>query len=137
MENTSERVLRAIVYYSLIAVVVALTALFVSRVATTDGIALWIQIIYYIWSAAVIFVVACDLTCIIVGRTRCYLGYVLYGITIAAIVMADILFMNLNLLNALGTSVEVTFMGLMGLCFVPTILAILVYFTGRRMLNQR
>ena len=134
MERTSERVLRAIVYYCLIAVALALVGLFVARVATNETIDLWVQIVYYIWAAALAIVMIWDIVCVNMRNTKCYLGYCLLGITVAAVVMADVLFMNLNVINALGTTVEVTFMGLMSLCFMPTILAIVAYFVGRRIM---
>jgi len=136
MDNTSERMLRNVIYYSLILLILALSGLFVARVATTGGIALWIQIIYYIWTAILILALGCNTVGVIMKKSRSYLGYLWYVILLLAVIMADVLFMNLNVINSLGTITEVTFMGILMLCFIPAILGIIAYRVSEKIITE-
>ena len=78
----------------------------------------------------------CNTVSVIMKRSRFYLGYVWYIILLLAVIMADVLFMNLNVINSLGTITEVTFMGILSLCFIPAILCVIAYCVGGKIITE-
>lgn len=116
-------------YYSLIALVIALTGIFLWRI-TSAGVHVAVQVIYYIWGAFLIFVVLADIYCSMLKVCKKCIGYSYFIITWAAIIMAIVLFFVLKLDTNLTFDNEMLYAGIISLCFIPTILGIIEYLMG-------
>ena len=118
-----------VTYYSLIALVVTITGLFLWRM-TSAGVHVAVQVIYYIWGAFLIFVALADIYCSMLKVHKKCIGYSYLVIAWAAIIMAIVLFFVLNLNTNLTFDNEMLYAGLISLCFIPTILGIVEYLMG-------
>lgn len=91
MSVRSKKVLSTIVYYTLAGLAILMSAFFVYVLAMRDT-ALWVKIIYFIWSGFVIANIIFDIVCTSNSEGKFISGLITYILSILAVVMACILY---------------------------------------------
>ena len=99
MEFTGKKVLLNIVYYTLIAIMVAIGVSFLIILGTSD-IALFPKIFYFVLTILFILLIIYDIICTHLNRMKFVSGIILYTLSIATLVMIFILY-GINATRAL------------------------------------
>lgn len=94
MSVNNKRFLSMIVYYTLIVLALASAGFFIYTLITRD-VAGWAKVVYFIWVALVIAVLIYDIMCTNKRQGKERSGFVIYVLSVLAVIMACILyFMN-------------------------------------------
>ena len=91
MDANLKKTLLTMTYYTLIGGMVALEIFFMITLAGAS-LAMWERVVYYILAIALVVAVVYDIICTIMHRQKYIAGFVLYVITIVAVVMSLIVF---------------------------------------------
>jgi len=133
MEANLKKVLLNVVYYTLIAVMVAFVIFFVITLANAS-MADWERISYYILIFALVGVVIFDIICTNRRRHKYTAGFILYALTLALVILSLIV-MALNSANGrLLVDISERFMRLILFSYLINVLAILIYCTGEKLI---
>jgi len=134
MENNQKRILLNMAYYSLFGLSILFTVLFVLRIVYSN-LPLYIQIIYYAWSAVLIFNLIFDLICTRRNSMKFISGIIYFILAFLTVVMAvDVFFMKGVSFRAI-TNLEFVYVIEMILNFTPITLAIYAYLFGEKIIN--
>jgi UDP-N-acetylmuramyl pentapeptide phosphotransferase/UDP-N-acetylglucosamine-1-phosphate transferase len=133
MDASLKKVLFNVVYYSLIAVMVAFVVFFLVTLPNAS-MAQWERISYYILTIALVLVVIFDIICTITRRNKYIAGLILYVITMLVIILSLII-MALNSANG-RLLIEITerFFRIIMFSYLINVFAILIYCTGEKLI---
>lgn len=134
MENNQKRSLLNLAYYTLIALGVIFSVIFILRIAAST-LPILIKIIYYIWSAVLIISLLFDVYCTMKHKKKYITGLIFFVLTILCVIMAAVVYFTQGISLALITTTEVTYFINMALSFMPIKLAIFAYLFGERIIN--
>ena len=134
MENNQKRLFLNMAYYSLIGITILFCTTFVFRVIYS-AMPLYIKIIYYVWTGALVLTIIYDLICTYNRGMKYISGLILYILAILSIIMAiDVFFMQGISIKTI-TNIEFTYFINMALSFIPIKLAIFAYLFGEKLIN--
>ncbi len=91
MSVNNKRILSIIVYYTLAALALAMAGFFLYCLVMKD-VAMWAEIIYYIWIGFVVGVIIFDIICTTTGEGKQISGLIIYILSVLSVVMAAILY---------------------------------------------
>jgi hypothetical protein len=130
MKETGKKTLLNLMYYGLVIVMVALIVSFFIGI-NNNGIALWARIVSMIICIALALLVVYMIICMYSGISAFPVGFILYGLTIASVIVAFIYYMRLTPANGLLTVVNLNiFMFVIGNLLLINALTIAIYITG-------
>ena len=133
MDANLKKVLLNIVYYSLIAVMVAFEIFLMITLANAT-MAVWERVCYYILLGALVGVVIYDIVCTCMHRQKYIAGFILYVITLAVIVISLIV-MAMNSANGrLLIDISERFFRIILFSYLINALAVLIYCTGEKLI---
>lgn len=122
-----------VVYYTLIAVMVAFVVFFLITLSGAS-MAEWERVAYYVLAIALVLVVIYDIICTCRRDHKYVSGFILYGITLAVIVLSLII-MALNSANArLLIDITERFWRIIFFSYLINTLAILIYCVGEKLI---
>ena len=94
MSVFNKKTLSTVVYYTLAILTLAMSAFFIYCLSVKDVVG-WARVVYYIWIAFVIGVTIFDVICTSSGEGKTVAGFIIYILSLLAVVMTCILyFMN-------------------------------------------
>lgn len=133
MDANLKKVLLNVVYYSLIAVMVAFEVFFMISLANAN-MAVWEKVCYYILAGLLLLMVVYDIICTCLHSQKYISGFILYGLTLATIILS-LLVMALNSADGrLLIDISERFFRLILFSYLINILAILVFTTGEKLI---
>lgn len=133
MDANLKKVLLNVVYYSLIAVMVAFEVFFMISLANAN-MAVWEKVCYYILAGLLVLMVVYDIICTCLHSQKYISGFILYGLTLATIILSLIV-MALNSADGrLLIDISERFFRLILFSYLINILAILVFTTGEKLI---
>lgn len=133
MDANLKKVLLNVVYYSLIAVMVAFEVFFMISLANAN-MAVWEKVCYYILAGLLLLMVVYDIICTCLHSQKYISGFILYGLTLATIILSLIV-MALNSADGrLLIDISERFFRLILFSYLINILAILVFTTGEKLI---
>ena len=91
MENNQKRALLNMAYYTLIGVAMIFSVLFILRTSFST-LPFIIQVIYFIWTGALIINLAFDVYCTMRHRMKYISGMIFFVLTLLCVVMAIVVF---------------------------------------------
>ena len=97
MDANLKKVLLIVVYYSLIAVMVAFEVFFMITLASAN-MAVWEKVSYFILAGLLVAVIVYDIICTCLHTQKYISGFILFGITLA-VVAISLIVMALNSAN--------------------------------------
>lgn len=107
MSLNNKRTLSMIVYYTLAILAILASAFFVYCL-TVKEVVLWARIIYFIWVGLVIGAIIYDIVCTTTGEGKQMSGFVIYVLSLLAVIMTCILYF----VNSSATGLAVSFFNL-------------------------
>lgn len=123
------------VYYTLIAVMVAMVVFFLITLGSAS-MAAWERILYYVIAIALVLVVIYDIICTCRRSQKYIAGFILYGITLAVVVLSLVI-MALNSANGrLLIDITERFWRIIFFSYLINTLAILIYCTGEKLITN-
>lgn len=136
MEFTGKKVLLNIVYYTLIAIMVAIGVAFLVILGVSD-IALFPKIFYFVLTVLFILLIIYDIICTHLNRMKFVSGIILYALSIATLVMIFVLY-GTNAASALiPTDYVNVFATLSSISLSIMILGIIVYCVGQKIVEYK
>ena len=136
MEFTGKKVLLNIVYYTLIAIMVAIGVSFLIILGISD-IALFPKIFYFVLTILFVLLIIYDIICTHLNRMKFVSGIILYALSIATLVMTFILY-GLNATRALiPTDYVNIFATLSSISLTIMILGIVIYCVGQKIVEYK
>ncbi len=128
-----KKVLLNTIYYTLIASMVAFVVFFMISLANAS-MANWERVVFYILTILLVLVVVYDIICTCRRDHKYVSGFILYGITLAVIVLSLII-MALNSANArLLIDITERFWRIIFFSYLINTLAILIYCVGEKLI---
>ncbi len=91
MSVKDKRILSTIVYYTLIALALVNVGFFIFALVVKD-VVMWAKVIYFIWSGLVIGVLIFDIICTSSHEAKAISGWIVYILSVLAVIMAVILY---------------------------------------------
>ena len=134
MENNQKWILLNVAYYTLVAIGILFSVLFMIRIANSTLPAL-IQIIYYIWAVALIMTLIFDIYSTMKHEKKYIVGLIFFILTILCVIMAAVVYFVQGITLVTITTSEITYFINMYLSFVPIKLAIFAFLFGERIIN--
>lgn len=135
MDARLKTTLLKVVYYTLIAVMVAMVVFFIITLASAS-MAEWERIIYYVIAVALVITVAYDIICTGRRSQKYIAGFILYGITLAVVILSLIV-MALNSANGrLLIDIAERFWRIIFYSYFINVLAIVIYCTGEKLITN-
>ena len=133
MDANLKKVLLNVVYYSLIAVMVAFEVFFMITLANAS-MAVWEKVCYYILSGALVGVVVYDIVCTCLHRQKYIAGFILYIVTLCLVILSLIV-MALNSANGrLLIDISERFFRIILFSYLINAMAVLIYCTGEKLI---
>jgi hypothetical protein len=100
------------------------------------SMASWERILYYVLAIALILIVAYDIVCTCSRRQKYIAGFILYGITLAVIILSLVV-MALNSANGrLLIDISERFWRIIFFSYLINAFAILIYCTGEKLITN-
>lgn len=117
MSVGNKKTLATVVYYTLAALAIISSGFFTYALVIRD-VAMWAKVVYFIWIAAVFGVVIYDIICTRNGEGKTTAGFIIYVLSLLAIIMAVILYFMNSGVAGLATSffnlfISISFISLM------------------------
>lgn len=133
MDANLKKVLLNVVYYTLIAAMVAFEVFFMISLANAS-MAVWEKVCYYILAGLLVGVIIYDIICTCMHTQKYVSGFILYGITLAVIVLSLIV-MALNSANGrLLLDISERFFRIILFSYIINAFAVLIYCTGEKLI---
>lgn len=133
MDANLKKVLYNVVYYSIIAVMVAFEVFFMISLANAS-MALWEKVCYFVIAGLLVGVVVYDIVCTCLHSQKYIAGFILYGLTLATIALSLVV-MAVNSANGrLLLDISERFFRLILFSYLINVLAILVFTTGEKLI---
>ena len=133
MDANLKKTLLNIVYYSLIAVMVAFVIFFLISLSNAS-MADWEKVCYYILTILLVLVVIFDIMCTMRRSQKYIAGFVLYIITLAVIILSLIVFALNSDNGRLLIDISERFNRLILFSYLINALAVLIYCTGEKLI---
>jgi len=134
MENNQKRILLNMAYYTLVALGILFSVLFMLRIAAST-LPVLIKIIYYIWSVVLIITLLFDIYCTMKHEKKYITGIIFFVLTILCVIMAAVVFFVQGISFGLITTTEVAYFINIALSFMPIQTAIYAFLFGERIIN--
>jgi len=135
MNARLKTILLKTVYYTLIAVMVAMVVFFLITLSGSS-MAEWERICYYVIAIALLLVVVYDIICTGRRSQKYIAGFILYGITLAVVILSLII-MAINSANGrLLIDISERFWRLIFYSYLINVLAIVIYCTGEKLITN-
>ena len=135
MDAHRKSVLLRTVYYTLIAVMVAMVVFFLITLGGAS-MAEWERVCYYVVAIALVLVVIYDIICTTRHSQKFVSGFILYGITLAVVILSLII-MALNSANGrLLIDITERFWRIIFFSYLINTLAIIIYCTGQKLISN-
>ena len=135
MDAHKKSVLLRTVYYTLIAVMVAMVVFFLITLGGAS-MAEWERVCYYVVAIALVLVVIYDIICTTRHSQKFVSGFILYGITLAVVILSLII-MALNSANGrLLIDITERFWRIIFFSYLINTLAIVIYCTGQKLISN-
>ena len=136
MEFTGKKVLLNMVYYTLIAIMVAVAVAFLIILGISN-IALLPKIFYFVLTILFVLLIVYDIICTQLDRMKFVSGIILYVLSIATLVMIFVLY-GINATRALiPTEYVNVFATLSSISLTIMILGIIVYCVGQKIVEYK
>ena len=136
MEFYGKKILLNMVYYTLIALLVAVGITFMVFLGTSD-IALYSKIGYFILASLFILLVVFDIICTCLNQMKFVSGIILYVLTVATIVMGFVVY-ALNVTNGLiPTDTVNVFISLIAMSMAMAVISIVIYCVGEKIIEYK
>ncbi|MGN0961532.1 MAG: hypothetical protein ACI4PF_04970 [Christensenellales bacterium] len=133
MDANLKKVLLNVVYYTLIAAMVAFEVFFMISLANAS-MAVWEKVCYYILAGLLVGVIIYDIICTCMHTQKYVSGFILYGITVAVIVLSLVV-MALNSANGrLLLDISERFFRIILFSYIINAFAVLIYCTGEKLI---
>ena len=133
MDANLKKVLLNVVYYTLIAAMVAFEVFFMISLANAS-MAVWEKVCYYILAGLLVGVIIYGIICTCMHTQKYVSGFILYGITLAVIVLSLIV-MALNSANGrLLLDISERFFRIILFSYIINAFAVLIYCTGEHLI---
>ncbi|MBE5757887.1 MAG: hypothetical protein E7345_03035 [Clostridiales bacterium] len=133
MDANLKKTLLTIVYYSLIAVMVAFVVFFIVSLANAS-MANWERICYYILIALLVATVIFDIICTMRRDKKYIAGFILYIVTLAVIILSLIVFALNSENGRLLIDISERFNRLILFSYLINALAVLIFCTGEKLI---
>lgn len=135
MDARLKTTLLKVVYYTLIAVMVAMVVFFMITLGSAS-MANWERIFYYVIAIALVLAVIYDIICTSRRSQKYIAGFILYGITLVVVILSLII-MALNSANGrLLIDITERFWRIIFYSYFINIFAILIYCTGEKLITN-
>lgn len=136
MKFYGKKILLNMVYYTLIALLVAVGITFMVFLGTSD-IALYSKIGYFILASLFILLVVFDIICTCLNQMKFVSGIILYALTIATIIMGFVVY-ALNVTNGLiPTDTVNVFISLIAMSMAMAVISIVIYCVGEKIIEYK
>ncbi len=132
METTGKKVLLILTYYTLMLAMVGL-AIFLFISLPSDRLDTWVKIVYYILVGLLIALVVFDIICTNTKMNKYISGFILYGLTIAHLVVSFILYTTFATNGVVPADVMDIFMLVLLVAWAINILTIVIYCVGEHL----
>ena len=133
MDANLKKVLLIVVYYSLIAVMVAFEVFFMITLASAN-MAVWEKICYFILAGLLVAVIVYDIICTCLHTQKYISGFILFGITLA-VVAISLIVMALNSANGrLLIDISERFFRIILFSYLINAFAVLIFCTGEKLI---
>ena len=133
MDANLKKVLLIVVYYSLIAVMVAFEVFFMITLASAN-MAVWEKVCYFILAGLLVAVIVYDIICTCLHTQKYISGFILFGITLA-VVAISLIVMALNSANGrLLIDISERFFRIILFSYLINAFAVLIYCTGEKLI---
>ena len=130
MKENGKKTLLNLMYYGLVIVMLALIVSFFIGV-NNNGIAMWARVSSMIICIVLALIVAYMVVCMYSGMSAFPVGFILYGITIASVIVAFIYYLRLTPARGILTAANLNiFMFVIGNLLLINGLTIAIYITG-------
>lgn len=133
MDANLKKVLLIVVYYSLIAVMVAFEVFFMITLASAN-MAVWEKVCYFILAGLLVAVIVYDIICTCLHTQKYISGFILFGITLA-VVAISLIVMALNSANGrLLIDISERFFRIILFSYLINAFAVLIFCTGEKLI---
>lgn len=133
MDANLKKVLLIVVYYSLIAVMVAFEVFFMITLASAN-MAVWEKVSYFILAGLLVAVIVYDIICTCLHTQKYISGFILFGITLA-VVAISLIVMALNSANGrLLIDISERFFRIILFSYLINTFAVLIFCTGEKLI---
>lgn len=129
MELSHKKIMQNLMYYTLIAITIALSVLYMIALSPND-VMTYAKVVYYIWTVAVVILLILDIVFTIMGSGKFFTGIALYILTLACIVMGIIVYLDLMVGGVLPETSMYMFTRLVIFSGVIDVLFVVTYITG-------
>lgn len=133
MDANLKKTLLNIVYYSLIAVMVAFVVFFLVSLSNAS-MANWERVCYYILIILLVLAVIYDIICTMRHSQKYIAGFILYIVTLAVIILSLIIFALNSANGRLLIDISERFNRLILFSYLINALAVLIYCTGEKLI---
>lgn len=133
MDANLKKVLYNVVYYSLIAVMIAFEVFFMISLANAN-MALWEKVCYFVLAGLLVGVVVYDIVCTCLHSQKYIAGFILYGLTLATIALSLVVMAVNSGSGRLLLDISERFFRLILISYLINVLAILVFTTGEKLI---
>lgn len=131
MEASLKKMLLNLVYYTLVAVMVAFVVFFLITLSNAS-MANWERICYYILTIALVLTVVFDIFCTMRRTNKYTAGLILYVVTILMIILSLVIFATNSENGRLLIDISERFNRIIFYGYLINALAILIYCTGEK-----
>lgn len=135
MDAKQKNILLNMTYYTLAGFTILFCVLFMIFLASqTTG--LYQQIMYYILSSLIVIFTVLDIIFTAIKSNKYITGIIIYVLTIATVIMGMILYLLMSANGTVPVSSLFSFSGMMGLSYIPTIMLIVLYCVGEKLVSN-
>lgn len=134
MEFKGKKVLLGMVYYTVIALLIAVSVTFMIFLSLSD-IRLYSKIVYFILTSLFVLLMIYDIICTNLNRMKFISGLVLYVLTVCTIVMAFIVYGMNATRGLIPTDTVNVFITLIAMSFGIAVLDIIIYSVGEKLIE--
>ncbi len=133
MDADLKKVLLNVVYYTLIAVMVAFVVFFMVTLANAS-MSLWEKVAYFILSGALVLLVVYDIICTVMQSQKYIAGFILYVITLLMLILSLVVFALNSANGRLLIDISEKFFRIIFFSYLINAMAILVYCIGESLI---
>ena len=136
MELSHKKILQNILYYSLVAIIIALSIIYMIALSPND-VMMYAKVIYWIWIDVLVLALVFDIICTIMGRGKFISGMIFFVLSVLCIAMGIIVYFNLGVGGVLVEGNIHLFNRLVVFSGVIDVLALFAYTTGEFIITTR
>lgn len=134
METDNKKALLNIAYYGTIVITIALAIVFMISMTMRD-VALYQQIVYYIWSIILILTIIFDIFAVTKNDFKFLIGLIIVGLAFLCLVMGIIVYASMSVDWLIPYFAMGRFAIVIGFSVILTILAIVIFCTGEHLIQ--